>query len=134
MDQCLTDLMDRGEQVNLPALIIKHIACIANTTRAHDLCYGFLLTRVFEHFGAELQRKVEAQVIDKVGSSTIMGWGFDLIQECDPSSKQGFDELELPLITLDQIKSRIINIPYKDRPKIGYIHLGAVWIHIQANF
>jgi len=54
MDQCPTDLMDRGEQINLPAFMITHIARIANTTRAHDLGYGFLLTRVFEHFGVEL--------------------------------------------------------------------------------
>jgi len=60
IDQCLTDLMDRGEQINLPALMIKHIARIANTTRAHDLGYGFLLTRVFEHYGVELQKKVDA--------------------------------------------------------------------------
>jgi len=73
MDQCLTDLMDKGEQINLPTFMIKHIARIANTTRAHDLGYGFLLTRVFEYFGVELQRKVDAQVIDEVGSSIIMG-------------------------------------------------------------
>jgi len=89
MDQCLTDLMDKSEQINLPALMIKHIARITNTTQAHDLGYGFLLTRVFEHFEVELQRKVDAQVIDEVGSSTIMGCGFDLIQEGDPSSEQG---------------------------------------------
>jgi len=81
--------MDRGDQINLLALMIKHIACIANTTRAHDLGYGFLLTQVFEHFGVELQRKVDAQVIDEVGSSTLMGCGFDLVQEDDPSSEQG---------------------------------------------
>ena len=52
-DQCLTDLMDKGKQINLPALMIKHIARIANTTRAHDLGYEFLLTRVFKHFGVE---------------------------------------------------------------------------------
>jgi len=87
MDQCLTDLMDRGEQLNLAAFMIKYIARIANTTRAHDLGYGFLLTRVFEYFGVELQKKVEAQVIDEVGSSTIIGCGFDLIQKGDPSPK-----------------------------------------------
>jgi len=79
MDQCLTYLMDRGEQINLLALMITHIARIANTTRAYDLGYGFLLTRVFEHFAVELQKKVDAQVIDEVGSSTIMGCDFDLI-------------------------------------------------------
>ena len=69
--------------------MIKHIVRIANTTRAHDLGYGFLLTRVFEHFGVKLQRRVDAQVIDEVGSSTLMGYGFDLVQEGDPSSEQG---------------------------------------------
>jgi len=53
MDQCLTDLMDRGKQINLPAFMITHIARIATTPRAHDLGYGFLLTRVFEHFRKE---------------------------------------------------------------------------------
>ena len=38
------------------------------------------------------------------------------------------------MITLDQIKRKIASIPSKDRPKIGYIHLGAVRIHIQASF
>jgi len=89
MDQCLSDLMDRGEQINLPAFMIKHIARISNTSRVHDLRYGFLLTWVFEHFGVELQRKVDAQAIDEVGSSTLMGCGFDLVQEGDPSSEQG---------------------------------------------
>jgi len=85
MNQCLTDLMDRGEQINLPALTITHIARIANTPRAHDLRYGFLLTKVFQHFGVEVKKKVDAQVIDEVGSSTIMGCGFDLIRAGDPS-------------------------------------------------
>ena len=77
MDQCFIDLMDRGEQINLPAIMIQHIACITNTTREHDLGYGFLLTLVFEHFGAELQKKVGMQVIDEVGSSTLLGCGFN---------------------------------------------------------
>jgi len=44
MDQCFTDLLDRGEQINLPAIMIRHIAGIANTTQEHDLGYGFLFT------------------------------------------------------------------------------------------
>ena len=43
-------------------------------------------------------------------------------------------QVELPLITLDQIKAKIATIPSKDRSKIGYIHLVAVRIHIQASF
>ena len=59
MDQCLIDLMDQGEQINLPAFIINHIMQIATTPRAHDLGYGFLLTKVFEHFGVELRKRID---------------------------------------------------------------------------
>ena len=97
MDQCLTDLMDRDEQINLPTFMITHIARIANTLRAHDLGYRFLLTRVFEHFGVELKKKVDAQVIDEVGNSTIMGCGFDLIRAGDPSDEQGVQTATLPV-------------------------------------
>ena len=55
-DQCLVNLLDREEPINLPAIMIRHIGQIANTTRAHDLGYGFLLTKVFEHFGIVLTR------------------------------------------------------------------------------
>jgi len=50
--------MDWEEQIILPAIMIQHIARIANTTREHDLGYGFLLTHVFEHFGVDLKKKV----------------------------------------------------------------------------
>jgi len=86
MDQCFTDLMDRGEQINLPAIMIRHIARITNTTRVYDLGYGFLLTRLFEHFGVELQKRVGVQVIDEIGSSTLMGGGFDLVKGELPDS------------------------------------------------
>jgi len=88
--------MDKGEQINLPAFMIPRIARIANTPRAHDLGYGFLLTRVFEHFGIELKKKVDAHVIDEVGSSTIMGCGFDLIRAGDSSDEQGMQPIPRP--------------------------------------
>jgi len=47
IDQCFIDLMDRGEQINLPTIMIRHIARIANTTQDHVFGYGFLLTLVF---------------------------------------------------------------------------------------
>ena len=78
MDQCFIDLMDRGEQLNLPAIMILHISRIANVSREHDLEYGFLLTLVFEHFGISLQKKV--QIIDEIGSSTLMRCGFKLVR------------------------------------------------------
>jgi len=96
MDQCLLDLIDREEQINLPAFMINHIMRIATTPRAHDLGYGFLLTRVFEHFGVELRKKVDAQVIDEVGSSTIMGYGFALIKAGDRREDQGAQTISVP--------------------------------------
>jgi len=96
MDQCLTDLVDKGEQINLPAFMINHIERIATTPRAHDLGYGFLLTKVFEHFGVELKKKVDAQVIDEIGSSTIMGCGFALIKAGDGSEDQGVQTPSVP--------------------------------------
>jgi len=66
MDQCFMDLMDQGNPINLPTIMIHHIGRIAATTRGHDLGHGFLLTLVFEHFGVKLQNKVGAQVIDEI--------------------------------------------------------------------
>ena len=80
MDQCLIDLMDREEQINLPAIMIRYIARITNTTSEHDLGYGFLLTRAFKHFVVDLKKKVAVQMIDEIGSGTFMGCGFTLVE------------------------------------------------------
>ena len=87
MDQCFIDLMDRGEQINLPAIMIRHISRIANTSREHDLGYGFLLTLVFEHFGMSLQKKVGVQMVDEIGNSTLMGCGFKLVKGAHVASE-----------------------------------------------
>jgi len=55
-----------------------------------------LLTRVFEHFGVELKKRVDAQVIDEVGSSTIMGCGFALIKAGDRRADQGAETPSVP--------------------------------------
>jgi len=89
MDQCFIDLMDRGEQINLEAIMIRHISRIANTSREHDLRHGFLLTLVFEHFGISLQKKVGVQVTDEIGSSTLLSCGFQLAKGEPAGSKQG---------------------------------------------
>jgi len=39
--------------------------------------------------GVELQEKEEAQVIDEVGSSTLIGCGFALFKEVDSGFEQG---------------------------------------------
>jgi len=96
MDQCLTDLMDRGEQINLPGFMINHIMRIATTPRAHDLGYSFLLTRVFEHFGVKLRKRVDSQVIDEIDSSTIMGCGFVLIEAGDRRTDQEAQSPAMP--------------------------------------
>jgi len=90
-------LIDREEQINLPAIMICHIPRIANTASEHDLGYGFLLTRVFESFGVKMQKKVEVQAIDDIGSSTLMGCRYTLVE--GPSTEQGV-RTPLPPISL----------------------------------
>jgi len=56
--------------------MISHISRIANTAKEYDLGYRLLLTSVFEHFGIHLLKKVGLQVIDEIGSKTLIGCGF----------------------------------------------------------
>ena len=89
MDQCFIEFMDRVEQINLLAIMIRHIAKIASTTREHDLRYGFLLTLVFEHFGVVLQKKIGVQMVDEIGSGTLMGCEFSLVKGTQTATEQG---------------------------------------------
>ena len=41
MDMCYTSMMDRGERINFPTIMISHIARIVNTSKDHDTGYGF---------------------------------------------------------------------------------------------
>ena len=81
--------MDKGEQINLLVIMIRHIARIASTAREHDLGYGFLLTLVFEHFGFVLQKKIGVQMVDDIGSSTLMGCDFSLVKGTQTAIEQG---------------------------------------------
>ena len=58
IDVCYIDLLDRGEQINLPVIMISHIGRIANMSKDHDMRYGFLPTSVFEKLGIPLQKKI----------------------------------------------------------------------------
>jgi len=89
MDQCFIDLLDREEQINLSAIMIRHIARMANTSREHDLGYGFLLSLIFEYFEISLPQKVGAQVFDEIGSTTLVGCGFKVVKGELSASEQG---------------------------------------------
>jgi hypothetical protein len=80
MAQCLIDLLDRKEQVNLPALMIRHIERIANPSREHDLGYGLLLTKVFESFEITLTKKVGVTTVDEIGRSTLLSCGYNVVE------------------------------------------------------
>ena len=58
MDMCSTDLLDCGEKINLPTIMISYITRIANTSKDHGMGYGFLLTSMFKEFRIPLQKKV----------------------------------------------------------------------------
>ena len=89
MDMCFTDPLDRCEKINLPKIIISHIARITNTSKDHDMWYGFLLTSVFEELGIPLQNKVGFQVNDEIGSSTLVVCGFTVTKGTSAGSEQG---------------------------------------------
>ena len=89
MNQCFIDLLDRGEQIDFPTITLRHISCIANIAREHDLGYSFLLTAVFEHFGVSLQKKVVVQMADEIGSSTLISCGFKIANGETAASEQG---------------------------------------------
>jgi len=57
IEQCLTNLLDQGDHINLPAIMISHLSCIVNTAREHDLSYGFLLTSVLSTSGYLCKRR-----------------------------------------------------------------------------
>ena len=86
---CYTDWLDKGEQINLPAIMISHIARIANASKDHDLGYEFLLTSVFEHLGIPLQKKVGLQITHEIGSNTLIGCGFKVTKGGSAASEQG---------------------------------------------
>jgi len=90
--------------------MIRHIVRIANTTREHDLGCGFLLTRVFKHFVVDLKKKVGVQMIDEIGSSTLMGCGFTLVK--GPASEQG-TRTPFPLVPGSSSSGRLLTLYYK---------------------
>ena len=59
---------------------------------------------MFEHFGVELRKRVDAQVIDEIGSSTIMGCGFVLIKAGDrrPDQEEQSPAVPAPVRSGDQ--------------------------------
>jgi len=102
-------------QINLLAIMIRHISRIANTTREHDLGYGFLLTLVFEHFGVVLQKKIGVQMVDEIGSSTLMGCDFTLVKGEQTATEQ---EPKTPfhLFLVPPLASLLLKPYYKINP------------------
>jgi len=69
--------------------MINHIGRIANTSKDHDMEYGFLLTSVFEKIGIPLQKRVGFQVSDEIGFNTLIRSGLKVIKGGSAGSKQG---------------------------------------------
>jgi len=98
MDMCLIDLLDRGEKINLLAIMIHHITRIANTSDDHDMGYGFLLTSVFEQSGITLQKRVSLQHADEIGGNTLIGCGFQVTKGGNTGFKRGFQTPFCPVL------------------------------------
>ena len=78
MAMCYTDLLDRGERINLLVIMISHIGRIANITKVHDMGYWFLLMLVFGKLGIPLRKRVGLHVSDEIDNSTLIGCGFKI--------------------------------------------------------
>jgi len=115
MHQCFIDLLDRGEQINLPAIMIRHNARIVNTSQEHDLGYGFLLTLVFELFGVVLQKNMGVQMVDKIGNSTLMGCDFTLVKGEQTTTEQG-PRIPFPLFPILPPARLLLKPYYKINP------------------
>jgi len=87
---CYTDLLDRGEQINFPAIMISHVGRIANISKDHDMRYGFLLTSAFEKLGIPLKTRIGFQLADEIGNNTLIGCGFKVTKGGSATSEQGF--------------------------------------------
>ena len=59
---------------------------------------------MFKHFRVELKKKVDAQVIDEIGSSTILACGFAPIKEGDRSNDQG---VQTPFVPIPRLTSSL---------------------------
>jgi len=101
MDIFYTNLLDQREQINLPAIMISHVARITNTFKDHDMGYGFLLTFVFEHLGIPLQKQVGLQVNDEIGRSTLVGCGLKVTKGGSVASEQGSQNTLCPCFWCD---------------------------------
>ena len=89
-DMCYIDMLNRGEQINLLAIMISYIGRIANTTNVHEMGYWFLLTSVFEKLGISLRKSIGLHVSDENGNSTLITCGFKITKSGSAPSDQGF--------------------------------------------
>lgn len=63
------------EAINLPGLMVEHIHLIMNMKDGkHRLTYGYLLNRVFDHFGFRLQKGVSSTIKQAFSQITLMEW------------------------------------------------------------
>jgi len=69
--------------------MISHVVRIVNTSKDHEMGYGFLLISVFEKLRIPLQKRVSFQVSDEIGSSTLVGCGFTVTKGSSAGSEQG---------------------------------------------
>jgi len=94
MDMCYTDLLDRGEQINLPTIMISYVGRIGKTSKDHDMGHGFLLTLVFKKLGILSHKRIGFQVSDEIGNNMLIRCGFKVTKGDSATSEQG---LETPL-------------------------------------
>lgn len=93
LDMVVMEVLDKNRPINLPYVMLKHITRVVDQERGtHVLPYGFLFTRVFEHFKVPLRSPEKGTKKDLFDEETL--------KECDCVSR--------PLGT--KIKSMVTNL------------------------
>jgi len=71
--------------------------------------------------------------LDIFKRKNIQYFGINIQEQSIPGSIAA-GQVKLPLITYEQVKHKIRSLPERDRTKMGYIHFGAVRIHLKPSF
>nr|XP_009761592.1 PREDICTED: uncharacterized protein LOC104213746 [Nicotiana sylvestris] len=86
MDLVLMECLERGKQINWPALIVKLLDRVINGSKAHATPYGFILTTVLDRLNVPLKKWEMTSSKEHFGIKTLLA--------CDYPARVGELETE----------------------------------------
>lgn len=80
------ELLDNGQPINLPSLIIQHMARAVDTSKPkHAMPYGFMLTKLFDKLNIALPELKFGNNNDVLDVVTLKQCGYDEIKVRGPT-------------------------------------------------